>query len=597
MGKDTPAPLVARIVQQAAGNALFLEELIRVLAEGKGDELPETVLAMLQSRIARLSAELRRFLRAASIFGETLWRGGVSAVLGWDKASSVTESCLAELVRVEILERRRDSRFPNEEELAFRHALMREAAYGLTTEEEQRSGHLRAAEYLESVGESEPGVLIEHYRRAQEIQRTVPLYMRAGGEANRIGGLPESRQHYAAAYAALQQLPDSSANRRCKVDVLLQQVQIGMMSDNPAKNILRLDEAQALLGQLSGPGEQPVEDMRRRARVDFLYARVTHYLGRIQESLSFCQRVMPVAQALSDEKLVAMTTQAIGTVLLMQGKASACRPQLARAVALQDRIDSDYEWLRILGNHAMNLIMQGEYAEGMSLHRQAVDRAQESRHASGLSVTIAMRTFSERLCGDFLAVRDSAQLALEQIQQSGEKLLKYMMLSLSGWAHGYLGNRPEATAQRKKAEELAEELGGYAFYSDWFAAADAEIALRSRELSTAIELASRLVPRCRQEERLLALGLAEQVWGLALGYRARVRDEEAESHLAAALQVLQESGQFMGATLLRLEWAHLLHWQGATEQAAALRDQALKQLTASGCPHVVSAIDQTASRM
>jgi len=38
----------------AAGNALFLEELIRAAAEGKGGELPETVLAMLQARLSRL---------------------------------------------------------------------------------------------------------------------------------------------------------------------------------------------------------------------------------------------------------------------------------------------------------------------------------------------------------------------------------------------------------------------------------------------------------------------------------------------------------------------------------------------------------------
>ena len=64
-------------MEQAAGNALYLEELIRAFAEGKTEQLPDTVLAMLQARIGRLSSEQRRVLRVASIFGDTFFRGGV----------------------------------------------------------------------------------------------------------------------------------------------------------------------------------------------------------------------------------------------------------------------------------------------------------------------------------------------------------------------------------------------------------------------------------------------------------------------------------------------------------------------------------------
>jgi hypothetical protein len=44
---DAVAPeLVARLLERAAGNAFYLEELIRAAFDGKGDALPETVLAM-----------------------------------------------------------------------------------------------------------------------------------------------------------------------------------------------------------------------------------------------------------------------------------------------------------------------------------------------------------------------------------------------------------------------------------------------------------------------------------------------------------------------------------------------------------------------
>src|SRR4030095_10475351 len=72
IGKD----VVARVVDRSEGNAFYLEELIRAEAEGEGSDFPETMLAMVQARFGRLSAEARRLLRTASIFGQFFWEGG-----------------------------------------------------------------------------------------------------------------------------------------------------------------------------------------------------------------------------------------------------------------------------------------------------------------------------------------------------------------------------------------------------------------------------------------------------------------------------------------------------------------------------------------
>ena len=87
LGTELATESLARIVRLAAGNALFLEELIRAAAEGKGGDVPETVLAMLQARLSRLSPEARLLLRSASVFGERFWQGGVIRVASrWAQA-------------------------------------------------------------------------------------------------------------------------------------------------------------------------------------------------------------------------------------------------------------------------------------------------------------------------------------------------------------------------------------------------------------------------------------------------------------------------------------------------------------------------------
>src|SRR5262249_12492456 len=147
-GKEVDAALVTRLIDRAAGNAFYLEELIRSVAEGHGDRLPETVIAMVQARIEGLEVEARHVLRAASIFGEAFWRGGIVALL--EGGSAQVDDWPEELERRELITSRRDSRFADEAEYTFRHALVREAAYAMLTDRDRTVGHRLAGGWLEA---------------------------------------------------------------------------------------------------------------------------------------------------------------------------------------------------------------------------------------------------------------------------------------------------------------------------------------------------------------------------------------------------------------------------------------------------------------
>ena len=75
---------------------------------------------------------------------------------------------LKRLAGAEILEERRESRFPGEREVRFRHALMRDAAYGLLTADDAVVGHRAAAGYLEARGEPDALVLAEHFEKGRD---------------------------------------------------------------------------------------------------------------------------------------------------------------------------------------------------------------------------------------------------------------------------------------------------------------------------------------------------------------------------------------------------------------------------------------------
>jgi tetratricopeptide (TPR) repeat protein/predicted Ser/Thr protein kinase len=173
--------VVAHVVDLADGNAFYLEELIRRVAVGD-TELPETVRAIVRSRLDVLPPDARRQLRVASVFGETSWVGGVKSVLGGDVESDV-ESWFALLAREEIFVRRQEARFPGEVEYTFRHALLRDAAYAMLSEEDRRSAHAAAGGWLETMGERDPSVLAAHFERSDDKGRARGFLLRAAQKA------------------------------------------------------------------------------------------------------------------------------------------------------------------------------------------------------------------------------------------------------------------------------------------------------------------------------------------------------------------------------------------------------------------------------
>ncbi len=178
LGGDVDDATVQRLVERAQGNAFYLEELLRAHVEGREEALPETVLAMVEARLERLEADARRVLRAASVFGQTFWEGGVAALLGGPQGE-----WLRVLGEREVISPRAETRFPEEREYVFRHALVREAAYAMLTDHDRGLGHKLAGEWLLGVGEQDAVSLAEHFERGREPARAVRWYKKAAEQA------------------------------------------------------------------------------------------------------------------------------------------------------------------------------------------------------------------------------------------------------------------------------------------------------------------------------------------------------------------------------------------------------------------------------
>jgi class 3 adenylate cyclase/tetratricopeptide (TPR) repeat protein len=190
-----PESAVGAIVGRADGVPLYAVETVRMLlADGRltlegsayrpvGDlttlAVPETLTALIASRLDGLAPDDRALVSYAAVLGQSFTLAGLSAVSGLEAAK--LESHLRDLVRREILALETDPRSPERGQYAFVQALIREVSYNGLAKRERKVRHLAAARFFESLETDEiAGGLAGHYLAAY---RNSPQ----GAEAEAVG--------------------------------------------------------------------------------------------------------------------------------------------------------------------------------------------------------------------------------------------------------------------------------------------------------------------------------------------------------------------------------------------------------------------------
>ena len=193
-----PEAAARAIVARADGVPLYAVETVRMLvAEGKlaleggiyrptGDltnlAVPDTLTALIASRLDGLTAEDRTLISDAAVLGQSFTLAGLSAVSGIAEAE--LEPRLRALVRRQLLTLETDPRSPERGQYAFVQARIREVAYNTLARPDRKRRHLAAARLFESLGTDEiAGGLAGHYLAAYQNSPEGPEADALAGQA------------------------------------------------------------------------------------------------------------------------------------------------------------------------------------------------------------------------------------------------------------------------------------------------------------------------------------------------------------------------------------------------------------------------------
>jgi len=427
LGSQGLSPEAVRLIaQRAEGNALFLEELVRMMMEGSapGTGIPDTVQAVLTARIDRLPPAERRALQAASVIGRTFWPSAVGTIAGL--SAGETAGALDALIAKELVLPRPISTIADEREYAFRHILTRDVAYHLLPKGQRQRAHAQTVRWFESrLGERLEEVveiLAEHLRVAGD-ERAAEYLHRAGAKA---------RRQYANADAVrlFTQALDAAAT-----------------------------------GAASGDARATLEAAVHRDRGD-----VYQLVGEYARALEDFDRGLRVARDAGDRVLQAVLQNKIGLIYhrrmdlddaeqAFHEAAQVARESGDRLALGQTLIDlANIAWDR--GRMAPD---HPALVEGMALLREAGDRAALARGLNLLCMAYVGSGYGAE------AVASAAE-GLAAARAGEDKSREATSLSYLCVIHGFLGQYRTALPYGFEALKVAEDIGDRrrASYSRFF---------------------------------------------------------------------------------------------------------------------------------
>ena len=203
--KALPASIRQEIIARTDGIPLFVEEMTKAVLEAGGREAAEQAVAAVPSPSVAVPASLHASLMARlDRLGPAKEVAQIGAAIGREfshtllvavarKPEAETASALDRLVAAGLLFRQG---MPPQASYSFKHALVRDAAYGTLLRGKRKELHGNIAQGLESgfpeIVETQPDLLAQHCAEAGLVEKAVAYWLKAGQRAVARGAMVEA---------------------------------------------------------------------------------------------------------------------------------------------------------------------------------------------------------------------------------------------------------------------------------------------------------------------------------------------------------------------------------------------------------------------
>jgi class 3 adenylate cyclase/tetratricopeptide (TPR) repeat protein len=578
--------MVPAVAERSGGNPLFAEEMARRIAERgstEGVQLPDTVQGVLAARLDSLRPFERRLVQQAAVVGRTFWEGSLTSLARAEGQD--LRRALGALQQKDILVPTAEARLDGERELAFKHVLIRDVAYGMLPKAVRSRKHFEVGTYFEQrAGDRTDEVvalLADHYGRAAALGReggvprdelttmrrqAVRFLEEAGDAAARLYSNREAAEHYR--HARDVALQDGVVDMEEDADGMQTvAVRAGEKLGDVSLRLGRVDEAIAVWEECLAwhRGQEDLErvaDLHRKIGAGLSHKgerkpAIEHYqkginllkdgpprleLVRLYEEAAWLylhtgdnmlaiyasEKALRLAERLGETRAASRAHGIFGRVFGRIGDTEKARQNLERAVELARGSDHGETIIALSALGRQLEISEADVTGAREAYEEALRLAKQM---GMLPAQVELHAWLATLAvysADWESVERSTEASAELAEREGlvgKLCLPYVLRGTLRWREGRLD---EATVLFHRALELAEQVG----WSElaFQALVGLATALRDQgELDGAVHALDQAIEVCERAgllaQSIQAMGLRAVV--LSLGHRPRAAREAA----------------------------------------------------------------------
>jgi len=606
---EVPAELREQVLRgEARVNPFFVEEVINSLVDrgyltpkedGEGydligdlsqAEIPDSIQALVMSRIDRLDESSKLTVKVASVIGRTFKYRPLEEIY---PVAITPERLRDNLERLSRLGLTPLDRPAPEWEYIFKHVTTQEVAYESLLYAHRRELHHRMGEYLERTYadslEEYYELLARHYYESGDQEKSWGYLVKAGDKAKEKYANEAAIDHYKKALAMDIDRDDIHLVYESLGDVyrLIGQYEEALGSYQEALNrhpptALQMAEIWRKIAktwELQGRYDEAMHHLdlarstlgeeRETAEMARIYSDmgwIANATGDHERALRLCARGLDIADRLPhDEKthrVKARLQYTLGSIYLRMGDYPQAITHLQTCIEMQENIGDLFRMSGAYNNLAVVYWSQSDYDLAARYFRQSLEISQDIGNTYGTALCYNNLGGTYYVLGDYLRATEYYERSLEIRKKIGDLQGIADVYNNLGEVHHSLGNYRQALHYLQEAIELFTEIGDKRTLIDAYKLL-AEVKLELDDPDEALEYC------------LLSLDLAREIGNReyeGVAYRVLGRTYRTTSRLEEARRYLQNSVDTLLTMENKLELGRSYYELGITLSAMGLEE-------------------------
>jgi tetratricopeptide (TPR) repeat protein len=567
-----PEGLGKLIHERTSGNPLFIEEVCYslieegavVIKEGQVTltqsleklSLPNTVQAIIRTRLDRLDSNTKEAVRLASVIGRVFAQRILERI--YSAQAELSES-LEVLKALEVIQQ---IRVLPEAEYTFRHVLTQAVAYETLLLQRRKDLHSSIGQAIEELYserlEEQAPILAYHYIRSDRQDKAIEYALLAGDQAASLYANTEATTYYEQAFEMAQALPSSPKVQQWQIDAALKLAAVGITRQDIERDHTNLEQARTLAEALN--------DEPRLARVLYWLGRIHYVLWDPQIAIEYARQCLKIADRLGDDTLAAPPVNLIGRVYFQLSDFTEASQFMERSVEQMRQIGNKVEEATASAFLGYLLGLMGDFDRGLFHIDHGLQLAQKIQNPFTEANAYHLRGCIFDQQGEWTqAIADYKKA--RRIAEKAEDLFRlYLVKSWEGRAHAMIG---EPTRGRELLEEslaLAEKIGTK-FWLAWQKTALSVCLFMLGKLKTGSQFCQEAIHLGEETNDKNVIAFANRTFAAIFSSLEPSDPHKADQAILKAIQIQQEINVKPELARSYLSYAQLLTGRGEKEKA------------------------------